>query len=192
MLDSLTGLGVKWWQLQPIFHFGRGGSAADLHLTEQQYLALGAFVLEYDSKARESGLEIAPADSYGYFTNYDFRQPPWGGCPAGRHGFGITSDGRIKGCLSFPDELTEGSVRDTDLWSLWFDPNRFAFSRGFTTAKLGPNCQGCDMAEQCRGGCSAMSYGCTGHFWDNPYCFKGIGKRHPDLAPAQSGRHRFS
>ena len=111
------------------------------------------------------------ADSYGYYTDRDQRDPPWRGCPAGLYSCGITSDGKIKGCLSMPDELIEGNLRMNDLWEIWFDPQAFFYTRQFSTSKLGNNCKDCDHAIECQGGCSAISYGCTGHFHNDPYCF---------------------
>jgi radical SAM protein with 4Fe4S-binding SPASM domain len=84
---------------------------------------------------------------------------------------GITSDGRIKGCLSMPDELAEGDLRNNDLWEIWFDPNAFKYNRKPSFDDLGENCKGCDKSEECLGGCSAMSYGVTGRLHNDPYCF---------------------
>jgi len=119
-------------------------------------------------------MKILPGDSYGYYTNLDTRIPPWRGCPAGLFSCGITSDGKIKGCLSLPDELTEGDLRRDDLWDIWFHPDSFAYTRRFTTESLGPHCVACTKAEQCQGGCSAMSYGSTGRFHNDPYCFHSL------------------
>jgi radical SAM protein with 4Fe4S-binding SPASM domain len=104
------------------------------------------------------------------------REPPWRGCPAGRLSCGITSDGKIKGCLSLPDNIVEGDLRQRDLWNIWFDSDSFVYSRQFSENKLGANCRSCDKAELCHGGCSAMSYGVTGDFHNDPYCFYRIRK----------------
>ncbi len=182
-LPSLTALlkymGVSQWQIQPIFPLGRCQETTELQLTEQAYMQLGAFVQDEKSKAQEAGLEIVPSDSFGYFTELDTREPPWRGCPAGVLSCGITSNGKIKGCLSLPDEITEGDLRQQNLWEIWFNPGSFAYTRRFSPAGLGTFCHSCDKAGQCQGGCSAMSYGNTGSFHNNPYCFYSIGKRSP-------------
>ena len=170
-------MGVSGWQVQPIFLLGRAQKDPELHLTEQEYMKLGAFVRQYEPIAREGGIEIRPGDSFGYFTEFDTREPPWRGCPAGRLSCGITSDGKIKGCLSLPDNIIEGDVRDQDLWDIWFHPNAFAYTRLFSAEELGANCHACDQAEICHGGCSAMSYGVTGDFHNDPYCFYRISKK---------------
>jgi len=176
LLELLRSIGVKRWQVQPLFPLGRVHDAAELRLTEQAYLQLGTFVKEWGQHAQKAGIEILPGDSFGYFTELDTREPPWRGCPAGLLSCGITSDGKIKGCLSLPDEVTEGSLRENDLWDIWFHPDSFAYTRRFSLGQLGNFCHSCDKAEQCRGGCSAMSYGSTGSFHNDPYCFYRISK----------------
>jgi radical SAM protein with 4Fe4S-binding SPASM domain len=171
LLALLIGRGLNSWQIQPIFPLGRADDNDFLQLSKADYLQLGDFVVEYQDEARQQGLEIMPADSYGYFTHRDPRNPPWRGCPAGLYSCGITSDGKVKGCLSMPDNLIEGDLRENDLWSIWFDPRSFTYTRGFSLPDLGSNCRECESAEDCLGGCSAMSYGATGTFHNDPYCF---------------------
>lgn len=175
----LRSLGVNTWQVQPIFPLGRGKLASELQLSEQAYMRLGTFVEEWGPLAGETGPELLPGDSFGYFTELDTREPPWRGCSAGLTTCGITSDGKIKGCLSMPDALVEGDLRQHDLWDIWFHPDSFAYNRNWSLDDLGPACDGCDQAELCLGGCSAMSYGVTGRLHNDPYCFYGIRKRSP-------------
>lgn len=173
----LRSLGINAWQVQPIFPLGRGETSSELQLSEQAYMGLGRFVKEWSPKAAETGFEMLPGDSFGYFTQLDTREPPWRGCSAGLTACGITSDGKIKGCLSMPDELVEGDLRQHDLWDIWFHPDSFAYNRKFCLDDLGPSCHSCDRAEECLGGCSAMSYGATGRLHNDPYCFNGIRRR---------------
>jgi radical SAM protein with 4Fe4S-binding SPASM domain len=180
-LPSLFGIlktiGIRSWQIQPIFPFGRAKHSAELGLTPRAYLDLGDFFRNWRSEAEKVGMEILPGDSFGYYTDCDSRDPPWGGCTAGLISCGITSDGKIKGCLSLPDELTEGDLRKKDLWDIWFHPDSFTFTRKFTQTDLGTVCRSCEKGVQCKGGCSAMSYGATGNFHNDPYCFYGIKSR---------------
>jgi len=177
LFGLLRSLGVAAWQVQPIFPLGRGQAASGLHLSEQAYMQLGAFVREWSPLSAETGTELMPGDSFGYFTEVDTREPPWRGCSAGLTACGITSDGKVKGCLSLPDELVEGDLRHDDLWDIWFHKDAFAYTRQFSIDKLGPVCQTCDMAEQCKGGCSAMSYACSHTFHNDPYCHYGMRRR---------------
>jgi radical SAM protein with 4Fe4S-binding SPASM domain len=173
----LRSLGVSAWQVQPIFPLGRGQTSSELQLSEQAYMQLGTFVHEWAPLVAEAGLELLPGDSLGYFTELDTREPPWRGCSAGLVACGITSDGKIKGCLSMPDELVEGDLRQHDLWDIWFHPDSFAYNRSCSPDDLGPVCDGCDKAAECLGGCSAMSYGATGRLHNDPYCFYSIRNR---------------
>ncbi|MFB0546564.1 MAG: radical SAM protein [Anaerolineae bacterium] len=184
LLTLLRSIGVSRWQIQPIFPLGRSQEAAELQLTDRAYMQLGTFVQRWGPKAEKAGLEMLPGDSFGYFTELDTREPPWRGCPAGLFSCGITSDGKIKGCLSLPDEVIEGDLRKHDLWDIWFHPDSFAYTRQSSVGELGPACHSCDKAEQCHGGCSAMSYGSTGRFHNDPYCFYGIRMRSPQCLPA--------
>lgn len=175
LLRALHGAGVRRWQIQPIFPVGRGKTHAELHLTNEAYLRLGSIARQLASDGKSLGVEVGVADSCGYFTELDTREIPWRGCPAGRVSLGIASNGDIKGCLSLPDELVEGNIRERTLWDIWFDSTSFRYNREVGVA--GPNCRGCEEFEVCGGGCAAMSHGCTGRFHDNPYCFKGIRQR---------------
>lgn len=175
--ELLRSLGIRTWQIQPILPLGRSHKSTELHLSEHEYQELGTFVQYWMQKTDRAGMEIQPGDSYGYFTEYDLREPPWQGCPAGLFSCGITSNGQVKGCLSLPDQLIEGDLAKRALWDVWFDPNSFAFTRQFSMAKMGIACHSCERADQCRGGCSAMSFGSTGSFHNDPYCFYGINLR---------------
>jgi radical SAM protein with 4Fe4S-binding SPASM domain len=174
----LKSIGVEKWQVQPLFPLGRSREGAGLRLSEASYIGFGRLIREF---VRENcqGPEVETADSYGYFTDCDISPIPWRGCPAGLVSCGITSDGRIKGCLSMPDDFIEGDLRQGDLWSIWFRPGGFATTRGFSMESLGENCRSCDKAEQCQGGCTTMSIGYTGKAHNDPYCFSGIQNRAP-------------
>jgi radical SAM protein with 4Fe4S-binding SPASM domain len=76
-----------------------------------------------------------------------------------------------------PEELEESDLRQKDLWEIWFEEGAFAYTRQFSIDELGPSCEGCDMAEQCKGGCSAMSYACSRTFRNDPYCLYGLRRR---------------
>jgi radical SAM protein with 4Fe4S-binding SPASM domain len=187
VMSLLSGIGVRAWQMQPIFPSGRSSLSPELHLTADQYMRLGEFVAEWEPKAGANGMELRPADSCGYFTELA-RGPEWYGCSAGIAAVGIMSDGRVKGCLSMPDDLIEGDLRVNDLWDIWFREDAFDCTRGFEPGRLGPNCAGCEHGEQCRGGCSSMSYTTTGRFHNDPYCFHGI-RRRAGAVPAACARY---
>lgn len=184
VFDLLRSIGVRAWQIQPIFPSGRGAAQPELRLDEDQYFELGRFVAEWESKGRQAGLQLRPADSCGYFTELAVG-PEWCGCSAGIAAVGIMSDGRIKGCLSMPDDLVEGDLRRNDLWDIWFRPGAFAYTRNWEYAQLGPNCARCEYGEKCRGGCTSMSYTTSGRIHNDPYCFHGIRGRRAAHADTQ-------
>ena len=175
--ETLAQVGVGRWQVQPIFSLGRTRESSVLGLDQNDYARLGEFARQCMATDSYQGMRIAFSDSYGYYTERDTRQPAWGGCPVGIASCGITSDGRIKGCLSLPDEFSEGDLRQNDLWQIWFHPDSFRYNRAYDQSQLGENCRGCAEAERCRGGCSAMSVGSTGRFHNDPLCFTGMENR---------------
>ncbi len=167
LLNILESLGADIWQFQPVFPLGRARGNRELTLSKAAYLRLGRFAAEHSSWPKP---KVTPGDSFGYYTDLDPREPRWGGCSAGLDLCGITSDGRVKGCLSMPDEFTEGNLRERDLWDIWFDEDAFSYNRKFTSQAAGPNCRDCRFLRMCRGGCTSMSYACTGKFNNDPYC----------------------
>ncbi|MCE8425429.1 MAG: radical SAM protein [Candidatus Methanoperedens sp.] len=171
LFDLLQSAGVKSWRVQPIIPVGRVQNSVELGLGEQAYIQLEDFVQRWSPTAKKAGMKLLYSDGLGYFEESEiYEELPWRGCSAGILSCGITSDGKIKGCLSLPDELVDGDLRKNDLWDIWFNPDSFAYTRQFSVEKLGYNCSSCDKGEQCRGGCSAKSYGNTNIFHNDPYC----------------------
>jgi len=177
LLHLFDSVGVDIWQLQPILPQGRTLASPELVLSDEEYVRIARFVRDARHETRNGKLNVVPADSLGYFTELDFGDPQWRGCTAGLASVGIRSDGRVTGCLSMSDDLVEGSLRERDLWDIWFDEKTFPYSRRFTPASLGPECASCALAEQCRGGCTSMSYGCTGRLHNDPFCLTSIRRR---------------
>lgn len=97
---------------------------------------------------------------------------PWLGCRAGLDGLGITSDGRVKGCLSLPDAYSEGSLRDRRLADLWHDPSAFAYNRRFVPTSLSGPCATCEQAPLCRGGCTSAALTLHGRPGTSTHCFR--------------------
>jgi radical SAM protein with 4Fe4S-binding SPASM domain len=177
MQKLIEGVGVKNWQVQPTFLMGRARTG-NLGLSFQSFLRMGEYIQEQISLCGNSCFEIMPADGVGYYSKLDSYEFPWEGCGAGISSCGITSDGKVKGCLSMPNSMVEGDLRERDLWSIWFDQDSFRYNRTFTTADLGTNCTNCEYGERCKGGCAIMSYSATNQLHNDPYCFhrlKGAG-----------------
>jgi radical SAM protein with 4Fe4S-binding SPASM domain len=177
LFKIFSDIGIDKWRPQPLIASGRVENYQELLLKDNSYLKLVNFFQEWGYKATDAGMELLRADGLGYYFEPDISRGPWYGCPAGLVSVGITSDGKVKGCLSLPDKFIEGDLRKKSLWDIWFDENAFSYNRHFTTDNLGDNCDSCDKGEQCRGGCSAISHGYSGTFHNDPLCYTGIMKR---------------
>ncbi len=183
MLSLLLEWGVRNWQLQPLFPFGRSRGAGTLSLDWLDCERFGAFVAAWREPALDRGLDLQPGDGFGHFIGPDPRDPPWQRCPGGLLTCGITSDGRVKGCLSLPDDWTEGDLRQRELWDIWFDPAAFAHTRQYSTQATGFNCRCCPHSARCRGGCTVLSCGATDEAHRDPLCFWGIQWHRLRLSP---------
>jgi radical SAM protein with 4Fe4S-binding SPASM domain len=174
--QSLQSLGVSLWRLQPLIPIGRVKNCRELEMSSQGILELGNFIRAWTPKAATKGMQIICSDGLEYIEGTENPNNPWLGCPGGVVACGITSDGKVKCCLSLPDEVVEGDLRKNDLWDIWFHPESFTFSRNFVLDQLGYNCISCDKGSECKGGCSVSSYAATGDFHNDPYCFYKINK----------------
>jgi radical SAM protein with 4Fe4S-binding SPASM domain len=170
MQKFIDEIGVKDWQVQPTFLMGRAKEGTT-SLSMDSFVKMGEFIHKQITNFKNNSCQIMPADGVGYYTKLDTREKPWTGCGAGISSCGITSDGKVKGCLSMPDTMVEGDLREKDLWDIWFDKNSFCYNRNFTTEELGENCVGCEKGETCKGGCSIMSYSATNKMHNDPFCF---------------------
>ncbi len=172
LYNILLKLGIRHWQVQPLFSRGRA-QTGDLNLSMESFLKMGEFIHNHRSTAscNTVQLDMMPADGVGYFTKLDTRTTAWKGCGAGISSCGITADGKVKGCLALPDSIVEGDLRHQDLWNIWFNEGSFSYNRKFSLKDLGANCINCEFGEQCKGGCSVMSYSATQDFHNDPYCF---------------------
>lgn len=171
LLKLLQSLGVRYWRLQPIIPMGRVRSHSELNIDNKAILQLGRFIREHRRSAEREGVHIICSDGLQYVDEEGDCERPWRGCSAGIATCGIMSDGKVKGCLSMPDELVEGDLRERNLWDIWFHPDSFAYTRHFAHGQLGANCSTCDKAMECKGGCSSSSYCSTGQFHNDAFCF---------------------
>jgi radical SAM protein with 4Fe4S-binding SPASM domain len=177
LLALLRSLGVTCWRLQPLIHMGRVRDHAELHIDRQTILRIGNFVRTARRNATTEDIQLICSDGLEYVEEEGVHRP-WRGCSAGIVSCGITSDGKIKGCLSMPDEFVEGDLRQHSLWQIWFRPEAFAYTRGFTASQLGSNCGTCEKGPACKGGCSSSSYCGTGQFHNDALCFYRAEQEH--------------
>jgi radical SAM protein with 4Fe4S-binding SPASM domain len=139
--------------------------------------------------ARRPGLRPHLTDNIGYGTCDDIElrtiqggfPRPWLGCRAGLDALGVTSDGRVKGCLALPDTCTEGNVREESPIAIWNDPERFRYNRHYSPAQLSGACADCEQAQRCRGGCTATAYAMHGRPGVSTHCFRLHGIDEPQV-----------
>ncbi len=177
-LEVLAAHGFAGWQLQLTMPHGRARLPGhegfclrpdELPALEERLVALQA----------RAPFFVQVADNIGYMGRHEPRlrsgrvlaERCFLGCPAGLEVVGITSDGTVRGCLSFPaGAADEGNLRDRRLADLWNDPRAFAYNRAFTPAALGPGCRDCAFGSLCRGGCQSLCRATTGVFHHNAHC----------------------
>ena len=172
----LEDAGVLGWQLQLTLPLGRAGENRHL-ITPPAMMPEVLRVLR--RLAKRPGLRPHLTDNIGYCTEDDLHlrtiqggfPRPWLGCRAGLDSWGVTSDGRVKGCLALPDACTEGNVRAETLATIWNDPKRFPYNRHYTPAQLSGACADCAQAQRCRGGCTAAAYALHGKPGISTHCF---------------------
>lgn len=162
---------VTNWRLQPLIPVGRALDYKDLAVTPSGIIELGKLISSWTEDGKPSPARIICADGLEYIEGTEDPQRKWNGCPGGIVACGITSDGKVKTCLSLPEQCIEGDLRQQDLWDIWFSPQAFAASRYQQVGELGANCAFCDKGLECRGGCSANSYAATGSYHNDPYCY---------------------
>jgi radical SAM protein with 4Fe4S-binding SPASM domain len=156
------------WQVQVAMPIGR--FEKELLISEEEFYALCNFISNVRKKYGFKKLPIAGGHCIGYDSYFNPKVSTWSGCQAGTSVLGIASDGGIRGCLSIPEEITIGNIKDTKLWDIWNNDENFPHTRQFKIDMLGNNCTGCSSAKSCKGGCSSMSYSLSGKFNNNPYC----------------------
>jgi radical SAM protein with 4Fe4S-binding SPASM domain len=156
------------WQVQVAMPIGR--FQKELLISLEEFYALCQFITNTRKKYGFKRLPIAGGHCIGYDSYFNPKVSTWTGCQAGTTVLGIASDGGVRGCLSIPEVVTVGNIRETPLSQIWDDDENFAYTRLFKEQMLGENCAGCSSMLSCKGGCSSMSYSLTGKFNNNPYC----------------------
>jgi radical SAM protein with 4Fe4S-binding SPASM domain len=182
----LEDAGVLGWQLQLTLPLGR--AEENRHLIAPPAM-MPELLRVLRRLARRPGLRPHLTDNIGYCTSDDLElrtiqggfPRPWLGCRAGLDALGITSDGRVKGCLALPDTCTEDNVRERSLASIWRDPQRFRYNRHYTPEQLSGPCAQCEESQHCRGGCTATAYAMHGRPSTSSHCFRlhGIHQANP-------------
>lgn len=162
------------WQIQMGTPFGRFPTTLALSLEE--FYGVAMFIAATRKQYSIKELPVTGAHCMGYHSSMlpNVMMGPWKGCFAGMNVLGIQSNGGIKGCLTLPDEYTEGNVKDVSIIDVWNNVHSFQYTRNFQRENLNGACRLCDYGNRCRGGCLASSISFTGKPYGNPYCLRRI------------------
>jgi radical SAM protein with 4Fe4S-binding SPASM domain len=172
----LRAHGFEGWQIQLTMPMGMASSGQDgICLRPAQLLDLEPRILEYQ---RDPAFFCQASDNVGYMSRHEPKLRSgtgrshqfFAGCQAGLAVAGITSDGRVRGCLSLPREFDEGGVRERPFKEIWSDPGAFAWNRDRRPKALTGACAACPFGKVCRAGCTCLAYTSTGSMSENPYC----------------------
>jgi len=175
MKDLLFGMNITW-QLQVASPHGLRFNK-ELVLDRLEFYEAGKKISHYRNTIPANDLPVCGSHDFGYFSSFLTRYgelPEWHGCSAGIHTLGIMSDGSVKGCLCQHDDFIEDNIRKRNIEEIWNDEKLFSRNRKFRYSMLEGTCKGCKYGNECRAGCSNLSYTITGLIYDNPYCFHAI------------------
>lgn len=179
MLQFLTELRVKTWQLQLCFPMGNMEGKRDQMLSTKEIKEVIDFAYYQNKK---NGVAIQLADNIGYYTLHETYARKrfvsgeaflmWQGCSAGIRSLGILSNGDVTACTAIRStEFIEGNLRVKSLRSIWENPNAFAWRRNLKTEQLKGYCKTCDYRDLCLGGCTNMRLVTEGSIYsENKYC----------------------
>jgi len=173
-MDLLRDHGFLGWQVQLTMPHGRAAELGDsLCLGATDLPGLEATILRL--KTSDDGF-LQVADNIGYMS----RNEPmlragspiryWSGCQAGLQVVGLTSDGTVRGCLSLPEELDEGNIRERPFAEIWNDPEAFGYNRRFDRRHLTGQCKECPYGAICRAGCTSLAFATTGSTTSCSHC----------------------
>lgn len=173
--DFLAGKGVAW-QIQMATPIGR--FPKNQILSKEDFYSAALFIASIKKNYSPKELAVLGAHNFGYHSKFlpNVMLFPWMGCQAGISTMGITSDGGIKGCMSLPDELIQGNIREKSLKEIWNDPDFASYNRNFKKEYLEGDCKTCKHGKQCKGGCITISKTLTGKNHGDPYCLHLIEK----------------
>lgn len=145
----LRCLGVRRWRILPInFSIRRKENVKNLSTSSSFRLA--EFIGSHVADDCRNEVDTAPPGSVGCSVELDTGTFFWQSCGAGMSSCTITADGKVKGCLSFPDHFVEGNLRQHDLWSICFDKRTFGYTLDCSLEDLVGNCSDCSFGRQCR------------------------------------------
>jgi radical SAM protein with 4Fe4S-binding SPASM domain len=171
----LVSHNVQLWQIQLVNPMGNMADRRELIIEPEKIPLITDFIRE---KNKEKLMVIVAADSIGYYddneTHIRGRRAPvcyWKGCQAGITSLFVDSVGNVKGCGAlYAEKFIEGNLRERTLADIWNDKASFSYNRDFDVDILTGQCAGCDVGDECRGGCRASNYFTTNSLYESAYC----------------------
>jgi radical SAM protein with 4Fe4S-binding SPASM domain len=156
---------------------GRAADEPDVLLQPYDLVALFPMLGELADRCLDAGVLLWPGNNIGYFGPYETKlrgTMPRGhmaSCGMGRSGFGIESDGTIKGCPSLHTEKwAGGNIREDRLETIWERATPLRYTRDRSAADLWGFCESCYYATTCLAGCTWTSESLLGRPGNNPMC----------------------
>ena len=184
--QKLLDAGFRGWQFQMAVPYGR--MAQEFLLSREEYYIAGLFGAKNTLCIPQNRLQITCMHDFGYYSKViPLRNKffSWTGCPAGKNGLGIRSDGKIHGCLSMQnDKFAERDARKETLKEIFYANDFCTWNKRFNKyKKLGGFCKECEYGLVCLGGCSDTAHSVTGNVGDNPFCYHAIEVAYKNLKP---------
>ena len=165
------------WQIQLANSMGSRFDA-DLKLTDRDF----EFFVDRTIRVKKELAKRLPlqlTDDFGYFP-YERWVPEfdlWEGCPAGRRGIGIRSNGDVLPCLSLGDGFIAGNLLRETLRVVWEKSPLLQTFRNKHEVLSG-RCRSCPHAMRCQAGCTASAVTTTGGIGENLYCIRRMEEDH--------------
>jgi len=179
LIDLLVELDVAILKVIDEFPVGRGmANIGKLLLSQQEYQDFYTFMLSEVEPAYRDRLEIRLNPRFTFLGTGGEEDPAAGKagmdyrCSAGRSQCFCTTEGKVYPCYLFydEDEFLAGNVYQRPFDEIWNDPESFACFRELVGTV--EDCQSCECAGTCKGGCRGEAYKLTGDFLaKNPYCW---------------------
>lgn len=177
--DTMIEIGSRAWQVQVTVAMGRGADRPELLLQPYDLLELFPLLAWIkEQKLAPNGISLQPGNNLGYFSPYEplLRHygetgAHWQGCPAGKFGLGLESDGTVKGCPSLATrEYAGGNVLETPLEQILRNAEPITHIMKRTRDDLWGFCKTCYYGDVCLGGCTWTAQSLLGRPGNNPYC----------------------
>lgn len=126
--ELVAELGIPVWQLLCLVKVGNAVNQTNLHCNQSHFRRLEEFIIT-TTQNRNWPFQLHVMDCEGMLHRVRKSSSLWQPCVAGRSHFAILSDGRIKGCLTQPNNCVIGSVFDKPLEELWHSSEDFRLAR---------------------------------------------------------------